>query len=173
MNKSRREYYKKWREKNRESIREKDKIRHTKKVLKNEGRLPTQILRELSDRVPTGLPDWRNPHHVDILRQILINNGWDAEAIRKFVNELLLPIRVGEKKYLHILKEREEKKDEEFLDKLSEFLDENVDDNLDIDTLNESKWKVESEDGNMKWKYCPHCGETLQYPIVPYQGDKE
>ena len=29
----RREYYKKWREKNRESIREKDKIRHTKKVM--------------------------------------------------------------------------------------------------------------------------------------------
>ena len=30
---NRREYYKKWREKNRASIREKDKIRHTEKVI--------------------------------------------------------------------------------------------------------------------------------------------
>ena len=156
----RREYFKKWREKNKKKEQRKYRIRYTKKVLEKEGRLPTQILKELSYRVPSGIANFTNPHHVGILREILIEQGWKDDTIRSFISEILLPIRVGEKKYEEIIEKRKmDKLDEALSDVFGEEVEDVVNDEWDGAS---SLW-VDGEESNFKWKYCPHCGKEINH----------
>tara|TARA_Y100000310_G_C20629626_1_gene787910 strand:+ start:617 stop:1156 length:540 start_codon:yes stop_codon:yes gene_type:complete len=176
MSKNKQEYLREYRKKNLNKLREQEKRRKRKarlgnKIDKSGHGITDAIIRDLAVHIPQGLPDIRNHSHISILGEVLKQHGWNDEAVKVYINELLLPVRVGQKKYEQILEERRSKDKQyeiwkligEVLENngLSDILDEKIED-VDYDDWHEafSLW-VDGKESNFKWKYCPHCGEEI------------
>ena len=163
MSKDRREYMREYRKKNLERLRENEKKRKRKSRTKD-GRqtlkkidtgghgLTDGIVRDLAYKIPQGLPDLRNHHHISILRDVLKSHGWNDEAVKVYISELLLPIRVGQKIYEEILEERErDNRQHEIWELISGVLK-----NGRLDLENHEEWS------NEQWKQYLRIGEDLE-----------